>query len=173
GTSFLFEKNAVEVININAIAHVEYKTLKSLYLFLANFSLLKGSGQTFNNNSFYHLRYNYKVSKLLRWEVFTQVQQNSVTGIRLRFLAGTGPRFKLAGRKKLSLYAATAAMYEYEEEKTNPPVYHHDLRSSNYVSVTYKPLQNTEIIGTLFYQPLYISLSDYRILNEVSVKLQL
>jgi len=173
GTSFLLEKNIVQVLNINAMAHMEYKTPKSLYLFLVNFSLLKGSGQTFNNNLFYHLRYNYKISKLLRWEAFTQIQQNSVTGIRLRFLAGTGPRFKIAGTKQLSLYAATAAMYEYENEQAQPPVYHRDVRSSSYVSVTYKPFQNTEIIGTFFYQPLYADFGDYRLLNEVILKFKL
>ena len=173
GTSFLFEKNAVEVININATAHIEHKTLKSLYLFLANFSLLKGSGQIFNNNLFYHLRYNYKLTKVLRWEAFTQLQQNSVTGIRIRFLVGTGPRIKVSDSKRLSLYAATAAMYEYEKEQTHPPVYHYDIRSSSYVSATYKPFQNTEFIGTLFYQPLYNNFSDYRILNEISVKFKL
>lgn len=83
GTSFLFEKNAVQIININAVAHVEYKTPKSLYLFLIDYNLLEGNGQTLNNNLFYHLRYNYKINKGLRWEAFTQLQQNNVTGIKL------------------------------------------------------------------------------------------
>src|SRR5664279_1472864 len=48
GTSFQFEKNAVQVINISAGAHLEYKSLKSLYLFLGNYNFLKGDGQTLN-----------------------------------------------------------------------------------------------------------------------------
>ncbi len=170
GTGFLFEKNAVKVINMHATAHVEYKTVKSLYLFLVNYNLLEGNGQTLNNNLFYHLRYNYKVNKWLRWEVFTQLQQNSVTGIRLRLLAGTGPRFKLRRTKKFSLYTGTSAMYEYEKERTTPVIYHRDLRSNNYVSCTYKPSENSELIATVFYQPLFSSISDYRILNEISIK---
>lgn len=170
GTSFLFEKNAVQIININASAHLEYKTKKSLYLFLVNFALLKGSGETFNNNLFYHLRYNYKINKWLRWELFTQLQQNSVTGIQLRLIGGTGPRFKLADSKHISLYTATAVMYEREKEKTIPPIIHRDLRSSSYVTLTYKPSKAAEIIATFFYQPLFSDLSDYRILNEISVK---
>ncbi len=170
GTNFLFEKNVVEVLTINANAHVEYKTPKSLYLFLVNYNLLKGDKQTFNNNIFYHLRYNYKINQWLRWELFTQLQQNNVTGIKSRLLVGTGPRFKLAGNKNIVLYAATAAMYEHEKEQTTPPVYHHDLRNSTYVSLTYNPSGNIELIGTFFYQPLFNNLSDYRILNEVSVK---
>ncbi|MEO8414242.1 MAG: DUF481 domain-containing protein [Ginsengibacter sp.] len=169
-TSFQFEKNAVQVINISAGAHVEYKSPKSLYLFLGNYNFLKGDGQTLNNNLFYHLRYNYKLNKWLRWEVFTQLQQNSVTGIKLRLLAGTGPRFKLAGSERIALYVATAAIYEYEKEQTVPPIYHRDLRSSSYVSFTYEPSKNTQLISTVFYQPLFGCLSDYRLLNEISVK---
>ena len=173
GSNFLFEKNAVEILNINLNAHVEYKTKKSLYLFLANYNLLKGSGQTLSDNLFYHLRYNYKINKWLRWEVFTQLQQNSVTGIDLRFLAGTGPRFKLSGTKTFAFYAATAAMFEYEKETTTPPIYHRDIRSSSYVTTTFKPTDNAEFVGTVFYQPLYNNFNDYRILNELSAKFKI
>ncbi len=173
GTSFLFEKNAVKVINISAVAHVEYKTTKSLYLFLVDYNLLEGNAQTLNNNLFYHLRYNYKINKWLRWEAFTQMQQNNVTGIKLRLLAGTGPRFKLAGSKKLSLYAATSAMYEYEKEQTVPGVYHRDVRSSNYASLTYKLSENGELVGTVFYQPLFKNFSDYRLLNEITIRFKI
>ncbi|MEO6638589.1 MAG: DUF481 domain-containing protein [Ginsengibacter sp.] len=173
GTSFLFEKNAVKVISINATAHVEYKTTRSLSLFLVDYSLLEGNGQTLNNNLFYHLRYNYKINKWLRWEAFSQLQQNNITGIKLRWLAGTGPRFKLAASKKISLYAATAAMFEYEKEQTKPVIYHRDFRSSSYVSITYKPSENSEIIGAAFYQPLFSNFNDYRILNEIRLKFQI
>jgi hypothetical protein len=135
--------------------------------------LLKGSGQTLSDNLFYHLRYNYKINKWLRWEVFTQLQQNSVTGIDLRLLAGTGPRFKLKGTKQFSLYTATAAMFEYEKETTTPAIYHRNIRSSSYITATYKPNSNAEFTGTVFYQPLYNNFNDYRILNELSAKFKI
>ncbi len=170
GTGFRFEKNATKVISINVNAHVEYKTKKSLYLFLINYNLLKGNNQTFNDNIFYHLRYNYKINKWLRWEAFTQLQHNNVTGIQSRLLAGTGPRFKLSGGRRFALYGGAAVMYENEKEKTVPPVIHRDLRGNSYVSCTYKPSDNSEITGTVFYQPLFKDFSDYRVLNEISIK---
>ena len=173
GSNFLFQKNAVKVLNINLTAHAEYKTQKSLYLILGNYNLLKGGSETLADNLFYHVRYNYKVNKWLRWEVFTQLQRNNVTGIDLRVLAGTGPRFKLSSNKKIAFYTATTAMYEYEKEQTTPAVYHHNIRSSNYITATFKPAENTELIGTLFYQPLYSNLKDYRILNELSAKFKI
>lgn len=169
GTDFSFIKNAVSIININFYAHVQYKTEKNVYLLFGNYNLLRGSGQTFSNNAFYHFRYDRKLNQWLRWEAFTQAQKNNVTGIRIRELVGTGPRFKIYGAPKFALYAGTAAMYEYEEEQTKPIVYHNDLRSSNYVSFTYKPNKILELISTTFYQPLYKQLNDFRVLNEISL----
>lgn len=173
GSNFFFQKNAVQVLNINLNAHVEYKADKSLYLFLANYNLLRGSGQTLSDNLFYHLRYNYKINKLIRWEAFTQLQQNNVVGIDLRVLAGTGPRFKLSGTKQFALYAATTAMYEYEKETTTPAIYHRDIRSSSYVTARYKPNDNAEVTATIFYQPLYKDFADFRVLNEISAKFKI
>jgi hypothetical protein len=170
GSSFMFQKNAIQVMNISANAHVEYKSPKSLYLLLGNYNFLKGGGQTLNDNLFYHLRYNYKLNKWLRWEVFTQLQQNSITGIRLRLLAGSGPRFKIIRTKYIGFYAATAALYEYEKEQTSPVIYHRDVRSSTYFSFNYHNSKNFEVVSTIFYQPLFGNLRDYRILNEISLK---
>lgn len=172
-TGFLFEKNAVEIININVSAYVEHQTAKSVYLFFANYNLLRGNKQSLYDNTFYHARYNYKINKWFWWEAFTQLQHNDITGIKLRRLAGTGPRFKVAGGKKLVLHAATAIMYEYEKEQTNPVIYHNDLRSTSYASLSYKPSENIELKGTVFYQPLFNNYHDYRVLNEISAKFKI
>lgn len=173
GTGFLFEKNAVEVININVTGYVEYQTAKSVYLFFANYNLLRGNRQSLYDNTFYHVRYNYKINGWLHWEAFTQLQHNDITGIKLRRLAGTGPRFKLVGGKKFILHAATAVMYEYEKEQTTPIIYHNDLRGTSYISLNYKPSENTELTGTVFYQPLFRNYHDYRVLNEITAKFKI
>src|SRR5687768_1605513 len=103
GTTFSFIKNVQEVLNIGANVHLQYKSEKDLYLFLGNYSLLKGNIQTLTNNMFYHLRYNRKLNNVVRWEVFTQWQQNIVTNIELRALLGAGPRFKFYDERKFKL----------------------------------------------------------------------
>ncbi len=67
------------------------------------------------------------------------------------------------------MYASTAIMYENEHELTKPVIIHKDLRSSNYVSMTWKPKENLDLVSTLFYQPLYKDLSDFRVLHELSL----
>ena len=172
GTRFFFEKNVFEVLNINVTGYLEYQTPKSVILFFGNYNLLKGNSRRLYDNTFYHVRYNYKISPRLHWEAFTQLQRNDITGIRSRRLAGSGPRFKLAGGNKFVLHIGTAMMYEWEKEQTTPIIQHKDFRSTSYISLNYTPSANTELSGTVFYQPLFYT-HDYRVLNEITAKFKI
>lgn len=174
GTSFTLIQNVQQIISVDATAHVQYKSSKNLYLLVADYNLLKAEQQDLANNVFYHLRYNHKLTPRLRWEVFTQLQQNAVTGIKVRVLGGTGPRYKIADSKRFHLYIATAAMYEYEQEESDKPhLFHRDWRSSSYITFTYLPTETIEVVSTSFFQPLYRQLSDHRFLNQTSVAVKL
>lgn len=164
-------KNVEKVFSAGGFAHLQYKNSKNLYLFLGDYSFLKGSGKKYTDNTFFHLRYNRKFSNLLRWEVFTQLQTNKITRISSRFLAGTGPRLKLSGSGKLNVYFGVLVMYEYERELITPPVTHHDVRNSSYLSFTFKPTATLEIVSTTFYQPRLDKWGDFRILNQESANL--
>ncbi len=171
GTSFGITQNVQQIISVNATAHLQYKAKKDMYLFLANYNFLRGNNQELTNNMFYHLRYNRQLTPVLRWEAFTQWQQNNITNIDLRSLVGTGPRFKVHESKRVRLYAAALAMYEYEKDK-NPKQIHRDMRSDNYVTVTYKPNQIFDLTSTTFYQPLFRQFSDFRILNQITFNIK-
>lgn len=172
GASLSFQKYVEEVTIINIDAHLQYKTQKDLWLILLDYGFLKGGGEKFVSNSFGHVRYNRKLNPWLRWEVFVQGQNNYITQINSRYLAGTGPRFKIFDTKFFRLYAASLLMYEYEEERTEPAVFHNDLRSSSYISFTIIAGNNVEIISTTFYQPLLKKFSDSRILNQAAVNVK-
>ncbi len=156
-------------------SHVQYKYKKSLFLIRANVNYTDAGGKTFVSNNFLHLRHNYKFNAWLRWEEFTQLQQNKITGIDLRYLLGTGPRFKLFQSKLMNMYLGTAIMYEYEIEKTegNNQIIHENPRSSNYVSLTYHPNDNVKISHTTYYQTLYDFPKDHRISSQTDVELKI
>ncbi|MBK7435024.1 MAG: DUF481 domain-containing protein [Chitinophagaceae bacterium] len=165
-------KNNEQIFSANADAHLQYKSAKSLYLILGNYGFLKGAGKSLINYSFFHLRYNYKLNPVIRWEIFTQLQQNKITGIQSRFLAGTGPRFKVFSTPLIRLYAATLFMYEYEKETTPDARLHKDFRNSSYISFTITPGKNLEIISTSFFQPIVNNWTDHRFLNQISLRVQ-
>jgi len=174
GAAVNLTQNTQKIFGADLAAHLQYKTSndKGLWLILGNYGFLKAGDSRFISNGFAHLRYNRKVNDWLRWEVFGQFQNNIITQIDSRLLAGTGPRFKLIKNKVFRLYAATLFMFESEKERTTPAVKHNDLRSSSYVSFTYTPRDNIEIISTSFFQPLFKKISDYRLLNQVALKVK-
>jgi len=155
-------------------AHIQYKTKKNtgLWLLLSSYAFVRNGGNKYVDNSFLHLRYNYKVNTWLRWEIFGQAQNNLITQLRARILIGTGPRFKIISNDIFKLYAAILIMHEKEKEDTHPSIKHNDMRNSSYVSFTFTPTKNIEIISSTYYQPLFKKISDFRVLNEATLKVK-
>lgn len=174
GTDVSFTQNTDKIFQADLEAHLQYKTKndQGLWLILGNFGLLKINSERFVSDGLAHLRYNRKINEWLRWEFFGQYQNNYITQIDARTLAGTGPRFKLIKIKTFRLYAASLFMFEREKERTNPTIIHNDLRNSSYLSFTWLPKENLELISTTYFQPLLKKFSDYRVLNQVSFNLK-
>lgn len=171
GGNFSLSNYGQKVFAVNAHAHVQYKSKKSLYLFLGGYGFLKGDKQSFVDYGFLHFRYNYKLTNVVRFEAFTQVQQNVVTKLQYRYLFGAGPRFKILGLEKIRIYAGSLPMYEIEKEKNNPKLIH-DWRLSSYLSITFAPNKQTELTTTTYYQPILFDVGDYRLLNQSSLKVK-
>ena len=151
----------------NGILQFKSKDYDHLWLLTANYDLAKAEKQDFVNSFYIHGRYNYKLTKWLRWEAFVQHQINEPLGIASRKIVGTGPRFKVRIGKDADIYIASA--YMYEDEKTTSPasLVLKDGRSSNYISLNIRfPKVKGSLISTSYYQPLYRDLSDHRIMND-------
>ena len=96
--------NQTQILNLDTY----HESLDSIRLI----NFLKTKDEDLNNAGFLHFRYNYKLKKnWVRWEAFTQVQFNKANGLRLRFLIGTGPRFKLIQKEKFKTYIGALYMY--------------------------------------------------------------
>lgn len=171
GGNFALSNYGQKVFAVNANAHVQYKSKKSLYLFLGGYGFLKGDKQSFVDYGFLHFRYNYRLTNVVRLEAFTQVQQNVVTKLQYRYLFGAGPRFKILGQEKLRIYTGSLPMYEIEKEKDNPKQIN-DWRLSSYLSITFAPNKQTELTTTTYYQPVLFNVGDYRLLNQSSLKVK-
>ncbi|HUM53638.1 MAG TPA: DUF481 domain-containing protein [Chitinophagales bacterium] len=153
-------------------AHVQYKSKKHLYLLLGSVDLLKTKAEDLVNAGFLHFRYNYKLKKSwVRWEAFTQVQFNKANGLRMRFLIGTGPRFKVVQKEKFKTYIGALYMYEHEvnikrTEKLD------QVRFSGYLSFSLRPFKQLEFISTTYYQPNVTQIKDYRISTDNSMNIR-
>ncbi|MDB4539247.1 DUF481 domain-containing protein [Saprospiraceae bacterium] len=149
------------------------KDLRKIFLFIGDYSLIKSENADFRNSLFFHLRFNYKISNLYRFETFLQNQSNKLLDIKSRNLAGLGLRLKLISKPNTKLYLGNAYMYEIEKSVESNMVFNNH-RHSSYLSLTaVLPKSKVTIINTIYFQPLYINVSDFRILEQFKIEIPL
>lgn len=172
GFSFSGARNTKSIIALALNSLVEYKSknAKDLWLLIADISFIQGEGEQFSNAGFGHLRYNRKLSDAVRWEVFSQLQYNSLVKINRRILGGTGPRFKLTPYEKAKFYFGVAYMFEYEQV-IDPEVIERNHRLSSYLSFSLNPEEQVSFTSTFYAQPLLRDFRDYRLATESALTL--
>ena len=166
--SFQFMKSDDKLMDTETQLHLQYKTKKSLYLALSDFSFVKAGKDEYANNGFQHLRYNYKINDWYTVEAFTQAQFNKILGVKFRGLLGAGPRFKVIKTKKFRLYAAWLYMFEYEEINDVAKI-NRNHRVSSYVSFTWKMNKLLSLVNTTYYQPKINQFNDFKISSQTDL----
>jgi len=166
-----FIKNEKEVLAVNGDFQIEFLQHDRLFMSLTQLTFLKAGTESFVNSGLQHLRYSYKWSKKFVWEVFGQIQYNEQLRIRLRGLAGSGPRLVVDLKENGTINFGATYMWEYDEIAETDEV-HHDNRLSTYVSMNYN-LDPLKISSTTYYQPLFNDISDYRLSNQTTLSIQI
>ena len=168
--SFSGSKTTKSIFALAAGTDLEYKSKsnKDLWLILSEFSLITGDEEDFSNTGFAHLRYNRKLSDVIRWELFGQIQYNELTKVDQRILGGTGFRFKLTPYEKAKFYLGIAYMYEYQQ-LLEPVIFENNHRLSSYFSFTLLPEETVTFLNTIYAQPLLKDFNDYRISTETTL----
>ena len=170
GLDFNLTKNATTVFAIGHDAHIQYKHFKHLILFINDINFVRANGGDFVNDGTQHLRYNYRFHPRIAWEAFGQTQYNQISKIKLRALAGTGPRFKLTKNENYKVYLGSLYMFEFEnisEEVVNSK----DHRWSSYLSFSLYPKNNISISSTSYIQPKLTNFRDFRISSSSQLSL--
>lgn len=172
GVKGAYFKNVDRILSLKVNSDVQFKTQKDLYLLYGEYDIIQSDETTFNQAALLHFRYNRKFSSFLRWEAFTQVQYNEISKIALRWLVGTGPRFKLLEVEFLKVYLGFIPMYEYELRLTVKDKIARDLRLSNYLSFTLNFNEYLKIISTTYFQSLPYNWTDTRIYSDAKLMIE-
>ena len=169
------DNNGEYIVQISSNSNIQYKSknLKNIYFLTGNLNLIRTKDEDFQNSWFAHFRYNWKFSDKLRAESFIQSQNNQQLIITQRDLAGIGLRFKMFNLKNTTAYLGNSYMYEIEYIKSlDEHFYNH--RNSSYLSISQSfSNHNLTILGTLYFQPLYKKMDNYRILGQLKVEMPL
>ena len=132
----------------------------------------------FANALMAHLRYNYSLAEGVWMEFFGQYEFNEFLLLDRRLIAGVGPRLRLLKGKRGAIVFGTAGMVE--EERLNgelvaetEDVQRINARSSSYLSATWRPDDGVSWTTTVYAQPRFDKFSDYRVLAETGLSLNI
>ena len=131
-------------------------------------------GRLYTDKGFIHLRGARSIFERLGIEMFLQKQFNESILLRDRNLAGAGIRIsalKQRNDKKntgLNLYLGIGAMWENEtiNDKGHGEVETNIVRSTNYISATWRIDNRFSVVITGYFQPYTQRVSDFRVLSE-------
>ncbi|WP_159439041.1 DUF481 domain-containing protein [Maribacter ulvicola] len=169
------DNNGAYILQIgsNLTTQLKSKNLKSIYFFIGNVNLIRSKDEDFQNSYFLHGRYNYKFTKVVRFEAFVQNQNNQKLTISERNLLGVGLRLKLFSKDGSLAYLGNSYIYEVESvASSDQKFYNH--RNSSYLSLNqhFKKF-NLDLTGTLYFQPLYDNIGNHRILSQFKAQMPL
>lgn len=165
GIALAASKFTKSYVAVSTNGHLQYQTPKDLWLFIIDYDLVNAGGENFSNSAFGHIRYNRELSDVVRLELFTQGQFNSVTKIDIRYLNGLGLRLKLSPYERAKFYYGLTYMHEYERLK-EPVITNNDSRLSSYFTFTLKPEETVLFVNTTYIQPRLSDFGDYRLSND-------
>ena len=162
------DNDGAYLLQIGSALSTQWKTknYKGILYLIGNVNLARSRAQDFQNSWFFHLRYNQKLSDLVRLEGFVQSQKNELLSINSRNLIGTGIRLKVISKPDIKAYLGNSYMYE-EEQSDAFGLKYYNHRNSSYLSVSVSLANNRlDLTNTIYYQPLYRDFSNYRILQQ-------
>lgn len=140
----------------------------------------EGNQEVISDKGFLHGRFIYQLNETLEPELFLQKEYNEFVLLSDRNLAGAGIRFTLSNTDfvadssaEFDLYLGIGAMYEMEEINSEPVVTTEILRSTNYLTVTWKPTENFLLNSVTYFQVDVNRLNDHRILNDTKFQFKI
>jgi hypothetical protein len=100
----------------NLRPRVQYKTRKNHFLLISDLNYAGSNKTTYANSGMSHFRYARRINNSAwKWEAYTQIQYNQLLNQRVRYLIGTGPRWKFIDTNNIRFFAGTSTFWEYEE----------------------------------------------------------
>jgi len=166
--NFSLNQNVQQVMAFGSNVHAQYVKHRHRILAIGDLSFIKAAKQDFVNAGYQHLRYNYKIGSRLTWEAFAQAQYNKVLQLDRRYLAGTGPRFKIIKKQNLRLYIGVLYMREYQSQN-NDSIKGWYNRLSSYFTLSYN-FKKMDFTNTTFFQPNIEEPADYRIASDSALE---
>ena len=155
----------------------QWYQVKSTRFLLLNHEYGENKNIRDTNKTFIHFRNIWNHKAEVSWEVFTQLQDNEFTRLKLRALLGGGTRLRLSSEEDRSAHLGLGAFREKEElefaSTTTDTGVTYTNRLNLYLVYNQALSSHSKLISTLYYQPSISEMTDYRLLEKIGLKLDI
>lgn len=172
-----YRSGNIDFVSLTASPVARYSGGKHLIIGMAQANYKTSNDSTIISRLFEHLRYRYELTDRVLGEVYGQHEFDGVKRLRLRALVGAGPKVEILRDKSYGLHLGVSYMLEYEEiQNDGPPdsgnknLQH---RNSTYAIARYELDERVQFFETVYFQPRLTGASDYRLLNEAQISVNI
>jgi putative salt-induced outer membrane protein YdiY len=175
GLSLKYQSGNTDLLKLETSLRSDYLVGKYHTFGILTFQQEKQGGKVYTDKGFVHLRGARTISAHLGIELFLQKQYNESILLQDRNLAGGGMRISFLKQRTntknntgLNLYLGIGSMWENEtiNDKGHGEIETNIIRSTNYVSATWRIDKRFTLILTGYYQPYLQRFADFRVLSE-------
>lgn len=167
-----------EFVKTNGMARLDYRKEDYHGFLVGNYEFGRQGGETFIQNGFAHYRNVLGLSRRIASEVFAQMEFNDFLMLQQRRLLGAGFRYSLGGAPNGSIRGAKAdlglgLMQEHEEIDGEAPDGTTVFRATSYANLRFDLGNRVTANAVAYYQPRLAVISDYRILGQAGLGIDL
>lgn len=129
------------------------------------------------DKTFFHYRNIMYSGDNLAWELFTQLESNEFTRLKLRALLGGGIRWEVLKTPDQKAYIGVGAFRSKEELDSAALVTDAGVTYANrlntYLVYKLSITEHSRLVNTLYYQPDISEPSDYRLLEQFGIQMDI
>lgn len=131
----------------------------------------------FLNRQIAHLRHQYRTTERVTWETYVQAAHDSIWRLRVRALAGAGPRLTLVRNEALNIAVGASYMFEHERlsvgEWDDSGLHRNNHRVSTYVMGAWRFDPRITLTQNLYVQPRFMDPMDVRVFSHTALAIKL
>ena len=159
-------------------AQLKWYHPESTDLLIMDYAYGESSDVKDTDKSFLHYRHVWYLDDILSWEAFAQLQTDEFTRLKLRSLVGTGARFRLLREsEKHTAYLGLGLMRSREKLDellgTTDEQTEYATRVNLYQVYQYRISEHSRLVNMVYYQPEVTEFSDYRLLEQLALKVDI
>lgn len=167
-----------EVLDLGLRGRVDVRTGNFASFLIGSTQFSEAEDRVFLNSAFAHLRTVLRLPGLewVRPEAFVQTESDESQLLKRRYLAGAGLRLELFRDSTSAVYLGSTPMLEYELLDRDEVAVRPEVtvgRWSSYLVLKLELVDLVTFVNTVYIQPRFDRVRDYRLLNEVGLNVQL